>query len=270
MVELPARNSSSRVMSTTINYHYNGDFLKDAECAKSHGRVTSLLHGLKESGKILNVTIEEHKAAFPTESAERQLFGRLSDFSMRHHVGLARVFGSRRRGFCYLPGQFLLVLENNELKEVFPHEVDGVQIDVLGFLEPFARGEPWTQYFVPPRRKTKHEDLIERIVSNPAVLEAGLELTGRNVHLSGDFSERGYVDLVFRDNKGHQLLVEVKVKPEEIDKAIGQILRHKEIFLAENFLTEDKVRVAIACPYIFPSSKKICERLGIACFEVKK
>jgi len=257
-------------MPTAIKYYYNQDFLKDAQWGDTHGRITSLLHGLKESGRITNLTIEELREALPTKDVEQQLFDRLMDFSIRHHVGLARPFGSRRHGFCYLPSQFLLVLEDDELKEVFPHEVEGITIDVLSFLEPFARGEPWTQYFVPSGRKTKHEDLVEKIVGNSAILEPGLELTGRNVHLSGDFGERGYVDLVFRDKEGYHLLVEVKVNPEEIDKAIGQVLRHQELFSKQNFVKKERLRIGIACPFISSQALTICDAAGIAAFELSK
>jgi hypothetical protein len=255
-------------MATAIKYYYNQDSLKDAHWGETHGRITSLLHGLKESGRIANLTIEELRKAFPTRDVEQQLFDRLMDFSIRHHVGLARAFGSKRHGFCYLPSQFLLVLEDGELKEVFPHEVDRISIDVLSFLEPFARGEPWTEYFVPPGRKTKHEDLVEKIVVNPAILEPELELTGRNVHLSRDFSETGYVDLVFRDKEGRHLLVEIKVKPNEFDKAIGQILKHRELFAAQNFIDKNRVRIGIASPFIAAQSRTICKMIGIACFEL--
>jgi len=76
------------------------------------------------------------------------------------------------------------------------------------------------------------------------------------------------LNLVFIGGDGTYLLVEVKVKPEEIDKAIGQILRHRSLFASQNFLQPEKIRTAIACPFIPSQSRKICEEVQIQCFEI--
>jgi hypothetical protein len=50
------------------------------------------------------------------------------------------------------------------------------------------------------------------------------------------------VDLVFADRDGHILLLEVKVGPDELDKAIGQILRHRYLYAQQNHISESSIR----------------------------
>jgi RecB family endonuclease NucS len=163
----------------------------------------------------------------------------------------------------------MFVYEESELREVFPCEIEGTHVDVLGFLERVVRGEAWTVHGAVRRRERgKHKELVDHIVKNPDVLEPGLRLYDSNVHVSHEFGEVGYVDLVFIGRDGTYLLVEVKVKPEEIDKAIGQILRHRLLFASQNFLQPEKIRIAIACPVVPSQSRKICEGVQIQCFEI--
>jgi len=228
-----------------------------------------ILSDLELSSRISGSTILQRQDAFPTNEAEKEILERLRDFSLRHHVKLSRVFGSNRYGFSYLPPEFMFVYEDGELREVFPCEIEGTYVDVLEFLERIVRGEAWTVHSAVRRKERgKHMELVDQIAKDPDVLEPGLKLCGRNVHVSREFGEVGYVDLVFMDRDGTYLLVEVKVKPEEIDKAIGQILRHRLLFASQNLLQPEKIRMAIVCPFVPSQSRKICEEVGIQCFEV--
>jgi hypothetical protein len=82
------------------------------------------------------------------------------------------------------------------------------------------------------------------------------------------FGERGLIDAVFQKVDGGYLLVEVKGKPEELDKAVGQILRHRTLFVAQNGLEEERVEVAIACPFIPAEAQEVCQSIGIRCLEL--
>ena len=135
------------------------------------------------------------------------------------------------------------------------------------FLEHLAKGEAWT----PQRRRTdaghgRHREIVSALVANPAKLEPGLTLVGSEVAVSADFAERGSIDLVFKDRRGSYLLVEVKVRANEIDKAIGQVMRHRALFASQNFLDPPVVRVAVACPDVPGQSRRVCEATGITCF----
>lgn len=257
-------------MAIKIAYYYDINTTGTANGKARHERICSLLSDLGRSSRVGGFTILERQETFPTDEAKKEILERLRDFSLRHHVKLGRVFGSNRYGFSYLPPGFMFVYEDGELREVFPCEIEGTYVDVLEFIEQVVKGEAWNVYSAGRRKERgKHKELVDRIAENPEVLEPGLQLRGRNVHVSREFGEVGYVDLVFMDRDGRYLLLEVKVKPEEIDKAIGQILRHRSLFASQNFLQSEKIRVAIACPFIPPQSQKICEEAGIQCFEVE-
>lgn len=251
-----------------VVYYYRRTLLDTPEGAARHQQTCNLLSQLRAEGRITKCVTQDADAGFPTEEARHQLFNQLRDFAGRHKVGLADVFGSNRRSFWYLPPQFLLVFEGDALREVFPCRIGDEEVEPLEYLEQVAAGRPWTIRSIKGMEGKKHTALVAQILVKPDILEAGLVLQGRNVQVSRNFGELGFVDLVFNDRDGRPLLVEVKVGPEELDKAIGQILRHRQLFAQQNRLEDGTVRVGIACPYIPPQYRSICERVGITCFEI--
>jgi hypothetical protein len=266
----PCQATRRKEITIKIAYYYDRNTTGTAEGKAKHERICSLLSDLELASRIDGFTIQERQEVFSTKEAEKEILERLKDFSLRHHVKLRRIFGSNRYGFSYLPPEFLFVYEDGELREVFPCEIERTYLDVLGFLERVVKGEAWTVHSTVRRKERgKHKELVDHIAKNPDVLEPGLRLCGSNVHVSREFGEVGYVDLVFIGEDGTYLLVEVKIKPEEIDKAIGQILRHRSLFASQNFLQPEKIRMAIACPFIPSQSRKICEEAQIQCFEIK-
>lgn len=250
-----------------IAYYYRKYLFDGADGAAKHERVGNLLAQLHEMGRIAEYTIEDYDSAFPTDEAHKELSNRLRDFALRHHVGLARSFGSNRYGFTYPPEQFLLVYEGDALREVFPCEV-GEEIRPLEYLERFASGQPWTTRTARAKEGKKHATLVAQIASEPDLLEPGLTFRSQSVHLSRDFGEVGYVDLVFEDRSGRLLLVEVKAGPEELDKATGQIFRYRQLFAQQNGIEESTIRLGVVCPYIPPQYRSLCESIGISCFEI--
>lgn len=114
----------------------------------------------------------------------------------------------------------------------------------------------------------RHKVLVAQIVANPDILEPGLVLKGQNVLVSQDFGEQGFIDLLFEDRKARWLLVEVKSGPDELDKAIGQVLRHRHLFARQNGLSKDTIRIAVCSPFVPAHSRSICEESGIQWFEV--
>ena len=251
-----------------LEYYYDEDRLRNSGQADAHQEARRLLSLLEHDPRIAGVIVRTHDEAYPTEDTKQQLLSALERFSVRHHVGLARTFGSRRHGFWYLPSQFLLVYNDGDLQEVFPCRIGDNEVEVLEFLERVVSQEAWTVHSVRYREAGKHHELVTELVADPHQLEGGLILIGTNVQVSRDFGERGYVDLMFQDSAGSYLLVEVKVTPQEIDKAIGQILKHRELFAEQNNLDKRRVRLAIACPEIPTHYQAICEELGINWYQI--
>ncbi len=251
-----------------IAYYYQNSAMDTPESAARHQEICNLLSRLRSEGYITDYVIQDAEVAFPTE-ARGKLFNQLRDFALQHKVRLARAFGSQRYGFCYLPQQFLLVSEDDQLREVFPCAIGrGGQVEPLEFLTEISRGRSWTTRSVGGMEGRKHKSLVAQILGNPGMLEPGLIVRGRNVQVSQDFGELGFVDLAFEDCQGRPLLVEVKVGPNELDKAIGQIMRHRYLFARQNRMDEASIRIGIACRSIPMYWRSICASTGIACFEV--
>jgi hypothetical protein len=52
---------------------------------------------------------------------------------------------------------------------------------------------------------------------------------GKEAAVSSTSGEGGSIDLLFLDGSGRFVIVEVKLKPEELDKAVGQLRRHARL-----------------------------------------
>jgi hypothetical protein len=94
-----------------IRYYYKPNFLDTPEKVNLHQAVCDSLVALKAKSRISEFVIQESDIAFPDQETQQNLFEQLRDFASRHKVGLARIFGSRRFGFCFIPPQFILVFK---------------------------------------------------------------------------------------------------------------------------------------------------------------
>lgn len=249
-----------------ITYYYRQSLLGTPDCQAIHQQICGLLAQMQARG--IDCALDDAEKAFPTQDAQQMLFNQLRDFAARHKVGLARTFGSRRYGFCYLPTQFLLLREGGALREVFPCKMGDGEVDPVEYLEHVAAGRPWTIRSGGGMEGKQHKVVVARIVADSSVLEPDLVLKGQNVQVSQDFGELGFIDLVYEDRDGRPLLIEVKVGPDELDKAVGQILRHRELYSRQNAINAEKIRLGIACPFIPAQYRTICRPIGIACFEL--
>jgi hypothetical protein len=234
-----------------IAYYYRKSVMDTPEIAPRHQGIRDLLSRLRTEGWIGEYVIQEAEVAFPTREAEEKLLSQLRDFAHRHKVRMAQEFGSWRYGFWHLPQQFLLVSEGDRLKEVFPCVMgSGDPIEPLNFLTEIAGARAWTVRSATRMEGRKCGGLINQILNDPNKLEPGLVVRGQNVQVSLDFRELAFIDLVFADCEGRKLLGEVKVGPDELDKAIGQMMRHRYLFAGQNHLEESFIRMGIACPYV--------------------
>jgi len=250
-----------------VHYHYDERYIDKENYKTSHEKILGILNQLKAKGKITDFKVLEHQQAFPTEQEKKVFLEKLADFSLIHHVGLARIFGSRKYGFSYIPIQFIIVYEDSEIKEVFPCKIGRDQVEIMEYLEAAHKGESWTKG-VPSKKEGVHEKIVAGIIANPALLEPGLTCVNRDMQVGTSISDLGFIDVVFKDSKRGYLLVEVKVKSGEVDEAIGKILRHRKLFAAQNNLEERGIRAGIVCPQISDSHEKICREIGIQCYEV--
>lgn len=255
------------LIPSILEYHYNDEFINKTEHTTIHTKILEILPTLRNNGKISDFKVLEHKQAFPTEESRKHFLEKLADFAPVRHVALARIFGSRRYGFSYLPIQFIVVYDNSDIKEVFPCRIGHNQVEILEYLEALAEGRPWT-IGVQSRKDGAHEKIVEAVIGHPAELEQGLSFVNRDVQVGQSISDMGFIDIVFKDSKGSYLVAEVKPRPTEVDEAIGKVLRHRKLFASQNNLEEKSIRAAIICPNFSDSHKMICKEIGIELFVI--
>jgi len=232
-----------------------------------HRRICELLDQLRATG--MNCTTENADEQFPDSATQAAFLEQidLRGFAMRRKAGLSQTFGSRRAGFWWLPPQFVLVFERDELVQVFPCGIGQEDVTPLHYLEHIAAGKPWTYRSGKGMEGRKHKLLVDRLKADSAIIERGLTLQGSDVQVSQGI-EVGFIDLVFEDSNGRPLLVEVKVDGDEMDKAVGQILRHRYLYAVQNRIPKSEIRLGICCQYVPPSFCDICNDLGITWVEV--
>jgi hypothetical protein len=232
--------------------------------AERHARACELLRQLHAAGQCTSVEIRTHEDGFPTADAKAQLFKALEEFATTRQIGLARVFGSRNRGFWFLPAQFVLAYRGPTLAHVFPCRFGRVEVEASEALERLAAGEAWSVWSKRAKANRHHEVLVAFVRTHTDLFGPGLICCGTNVPVSRNFAERGFVDVVFEGDAGY-LLVEVKVKADELDKAMGQVTRHRDLFIEHNNVSPARVRAAIACPELRASFVRLCASVGIQC-----
>ncbi len=75
-----------------------------------------------------------------------------------------------------------------------------------------------------------------------------MTLRGKEILVSSTSGEGGSIDLLFLDAAGQFLIVEVMVKPEELDKEVGQLRRHARLYVQTFHIEAARLRLAVACP----------------------
>ena len=252
-----------------IDYYFRRERLSDDGGERTHARLVGDLTAAKAGGLLCDFRVIEHAEAFPTQADESAVLERLREFATVKKVGLGRRFGSNTNHFGWFPSHALLVSVGSELRNVFPCELENRYVEPEDFLESLLKREPWAVGGVERRKRVKRHDLIaDHLAANPNLLEPGLIFRGTEILVSSTSGEGGSIDLLFVDSAGRFLIVEVKVKPEELDKAVGQLRRHARLYLETFHIEAGRLRLAVACPYIPPSRIAEFAEIGITCFSL--
>jgi len=252
-----------------IDYYYRKERLSDDGGERAHARIVRDLTEAKAGGLLSDFRVMEHAEAFPTQVQELAVLDRLRKFSMVKKIGLGRRFGSNGTHFGWFPARALPVSVGGELRNVFPCELENRYVEPEDFLESLLKGEPWAVGGVERRQRVKrHDRLADHLAAHPDLLEPCLTLRGKEIAVSSSSGEGGSIDLLFIDGAGLFLIVEVKVKPEELDKAVGQLRRHARLYVETFHAEAASLRLAVACPYIPPSRIAECAEIGITCFSL--
>jgi len=254
-----------------IDYYFRRERLSDDGGQRVYARLVGDLTAAKAGGLVCDFRVVEHGKAFPTQADESAMLKRLREFAMVKKVGLGRQFGSNKYHFSLFPSHALLVKVGNELRNVFPCELENEYVEPEDFLESLLRREPWAMGGVERRKRVKrHDRIADHIAANPDLLEPGLTFRGAEIAVSSTSGEGGSIDLLFLDSKGLFLIVEVKVKQEELDKAVGQLRRHKRLYAETFHIEASRLRLAVACPDILPARIAEFAEIGITCFPLPR
>ena len=252
-----------------VDYYFRKERLSDDGGERAHARIVEALPKAKAGGLLNDFRVMEHAEAFPTQVEELAVLEGLRKFSMVKRIGLGRRFGSNKTHFGWFPARALLVSVGGELRNVFPCELENRYVEPEDFLESLLTGEPWAVGGVERRKRVKrHDRLADHVAANPDLLEPGLILRGKEIPVSSTSGEGGAIDLLFLDRAGRFLIVEVKVKPEELDKAVGQLRRHARLYVETFQIEAARLRLAVACFYIPPSRIAEFAEIGITCFSL--
>jgi len=254
-----------------IDYYFRRERLSDEGGERTHAQLLRDLTAAKACGLLCDFRVIEHAEAFPTEADERAVLKRLREFAMVKKVGLGRQFGSNKNHFSWFPSHALLVSVGTELRNVFPCELENGYVEPSDFLESLLKREPWAVGGVERRKRAKrHDRIADHLAANPDLLETGLTFRGAEIAVSSISGEGGSIDLLFLDRAGLFLIVEVKVKQEELDKAVGQLRRHKRLYAETFHIEAARLRLAVACPDILPARIAEFAEIGITCFPLPR
>jgi hypothetical protein len=254
-----------------IDYYFRRERLNDKGAERVHARLVGSLTAAKAGGLLCDFRVIEHGEAFPTPADESAVLKRLREFAMVKKVGLGRQFGSNKYHFSLFPSHALLVSMGGELRNVFPCELENGYVDPEAFLESLLKREPWAVGGVERRKRVKrHDRIADHLAANPGILEPGLTFRGAEIPVSSISGEGGSIDLLFLDSAGLFLIVEVKVKQEELDKAVGQLRRHKRLYAETFHIEAARLRLAVACPDILAARIAEFAEIGITCFALPR
>jgi hypothetical protein len=254
-----------------IDYYFRRERLSDDGEELAHARIVGDLTAAKASGLLYDFRAIEHAEAFPTQTDESAVLKRLREFATVKKIGLGRRFGSNKNHFGWFPSHALLVMVGSELRNVFPCELENRYVEPEDFLASLLKHEPWAVGGVERRKRVKrHDRLADHLAANPNWLEPGLTFRGAEIPVSSISGEGGSIDLLFLDSAGRFLIVEVKVKQEELDKAVGQLRRHARLYVETFHIEAARLRLAVACPDILPARIAEFAEIGITCFPLPR
>lgn len=153
----------------------------------------------------------------------------------------------------------LVLLFNNQLINVYPHQLGTHYINILSFLETVNKEG------IPNESNLKgllEEPIIRILSENPSILEKDITYYGSEIDLG-----IGKPDVIFIDSKGRFLVVEVENQAN--DFAIGQVSRGATGLIKRDNLDPKKVRKAIVCLSLKRNITAAAKSAGIEVYQFR-
>lgn len=147
----------------------------------------------------------------------------------------------------------LLQLENEQITNVYPHEINKKRTDIASHLNRVLKASCLND--ITDHGSISEQDIARMISTFPELIEEGLEFIDTEVETEG-----GRIDVVFKSKKNEHLLIEIEI--EARDNAIGQVQRF--ITYSEKYnVPPEKIRLGIVCARIAESRVNACIGAGI-------
>lgn len=147
----------------------------------------------------------------------------------------------------------LLQLEDEQIKNVYPHEMNKKRIDIASHLNRVSKAHSINE--ITDHSSISEKDISRMISTFPGLIEEGLQFIDSEVETEG-----GRIDAVFRSRNDEHLLIEIEI--EARDNAIGQVQRFVTYSNKYNIPIE-KIRLGIVCARIGESRLNACIGAGI-------
>ncbi len=147
----------------------------------------------------------------------------------------------------------LLKLEDEQIKNVYPHEVNKKRIDIISHLNRALKASSMNE--ITDHSSISEQDISRMISTFPELIEEGMEFIDTEVEIEG-----GRIDAVFKSKTDEHLLVEIEI--EARDNAIGQVQRFVT-YSTKHKIPREKVRLGIVCVRIAESRLNACIGAGI-------
>lgn len=147
----------------------------------------------------------------------------------------------------------LLQLEDGQIKNVYPHEINKKRTDIASHLNRVLKAHSINE--ITDHSSISEQDISRMISTFPELIEEGLEFIDTEVETEG-----GRIDAVFRSRNDEHLLIEIEI--EARDNAIGQVQRFVTYANKYN-IPREKIRLGIVCAKIGESRLNACIGAGI-------
>ena len=220
---------------------------------KDAGSYHTLLDAIKEKHGI---GYERVDIATLTDAEKEQLVEDLRIISRKNGIGVVSKGSgvlpiSRRKKLGKIC--ILLKLENGQVTNVYPHEINKKRIDIASHLNRVLKASSMNE--ITDHSSISEQDIARMISTFPELIEEGLEFIDTEVETEG-----GQIDAVFKSKKDEHLLIEIEI--EARDNAIGQVQRF--VTYSEKYnIPREKIRLGIVCARIADSRLKACIGAGI-------
>ena len=147
----------------------------------------------------------------------------------------------------------LFKLENRQITNVYPHEMNKKRIDITSHLNRVLKASSMNE--IMDDSSISEKDIARMISTFPELIEEGLEFIDTEVETEG-----ARIDAVFKSKKDEHLLIEIEI--EARDNAIGQVQRF--ITYSEKYnIPREKIRLGIVCARMAESRLNACIGAGI-------